>query len=115
MRGLICCVEFAGSDMTFQFCSVGLAVLGLVGQVCWVGLNMFGPLIEDYMLGFVGHTCFVRFWRERAAFQQSAFGRSTAGNDVVATIFIRIFFSFFFSPFFPFFFPFFFLRRDLFS
>ena len=43
-------------------------------------------------------------WRERAAFQRSAFGRSTAGNDVVATIFIRIFFSFFFSPFF---FPFF--------
>ena len=32
------------------------------------------------------------FWRERAAFQRSAFGRSTAGNDVVATIFIRIFF-----------------------
>ena len=40
------------------------------------------------------------FWRERAAFQQSAFGRSTAGNDVVATIFIRIF-SCFFSPPFP--------------
>ena len=38
-------------------------------------------------------------WRERAAFQRSAFGRSTAGNDVVATIFIRIFF-FFFPPFF---------------
>ena len=37
------------------------------------------------------------FWRERAAFQQSAFGWSTAGNDVVATIFIRLFF------FFPFF------------
>ena len=45
-------------------------------------------------------------WRERAAFQRSAFGRSTAGNDVVATIFIRIFFLFF---------PVFFLRRDLFS
>ena len=44
-------------------------------------------------------------WRERAAFQRSAFGRSTAGNDVVATIFIRIF-SFFFPVF---------LRRDLFS
>ena len=27
-------------------------------------------------------------WRERAAFQRSAFGRSTAGNDVVATIFM---------------------------
>ena len=31
------------------------------------------------------------FWHERAAFQWSAFGQSTAGNDVVATIFIRIF------------------------
>ena len=31
-------------------------------------------------------------WRERAAFQRSAFGRSTAGNDVVATIFICVFF-----------------------
>ena len=30
-------------------------------------------------------------WHERAAFQRSAFGRSTAGNDVVATIFIRLF------------------------
>ena len=42
------------------------------------------------------------FWCERAVFQRSAFGRSTAGNDVVATIFIRIFLFFF--PFFPFFF-----------
>ena len=45
------------------------------------------------------------FWRERAAFQ-----RSTAGNDVVATIFIRIFLLFFFTRFFPVFsvfFPFF--------
>ena len=41
------------------------------------------------------------FWRERVAFQRSAVGQSTAGNDVVATIFIRLFF--------------FFLRRDLFS
>ena len=32
---------------------------------------------------------FFHFWRERAAFQRSVFGRSTAGNDVVATIFIR--------------------------
>ena len=47
---------------------------------------------------------FLLFWHERAAFQLSAFGRSTAGNDVVATIFIRIFFP-----------PHFFLRRDLFS
>ena len=38
------------------------------------------------------------FWRERVAFQ-----RSTAGNDVVATIFIRLFFFIFplFFPFFP--------------
>ena len=28
------------------------------------------------------------FWRERAGFQRSAFGWSTVGNDVVATIFI---------------------------
>ena len=50
-----------------------------------------------------------QFWHERAAFQQSAFRRSTAGNDVVATIFIR----FFFPP--RIFFPPVFLRRDLFS
>ena len=39
-------------------------------------------------------------WHERAVFQQSAFGRSTAGNVVVATIFIIrfFFFSVFFSP-----------------
>ena len=43
------------------------------------------------------------YWRERAAFQRSAFGQSTAGNDVVATIFIRLFF--FFSSFFPPIFP----------
>ena len=45
------------------------------------------------------------FWHKRAAFQQSAFGRSTAGNDVVATIIISLFsfFSLFFSfiPVFP--------------
>ena len=42
------------------------------------------------------------FWHERASFQRSAFGRSTAGNDVAATIFIRLFsfFPLFFSPFF---------------
>ena len=37
------------------------------------------------------------FWRKAAAFQRSAFGRSTTGNDVVATIFIRFFFP---PPFF---------------
>ena len=34
------------------------------------------------------------FWHERAAFQRSVFGRSTAGNDVVATIIISLFFPF---------------------
>ena len=45
------------------------------------------------------------FWRERAVFQRSAFGRSTASNDVVATISICLFFFFspvFFSPSRPF-------------
>ena len=32
----------------------------------------------------------VLYWHERATFQRSLFGRLTAGNDVVATIFIRI-------------------------
>ena len=36
------------------------------------------------------------YWRERAAFQRSAFGRSTAGNDVVATI--QSFLCFLFFP-----------------
>ena len=35
------------------------------------------------------------FWHERAAFQWSAFGRSTAGNDVVATKNNIIYFIFF--------------------
>ena len=42
-----------------------------------------------------------RYWHERAAFQRSVFGQSTAGNDVVATknnSFSFLFFSFFFSP-----------------
>ena len=44
-----------------------------------------------------------QYWRERAAFQRSAFGRSTAGNHVVATIFISLLL---FSPcFFPLFTP----------
>ena len=47
----------------------------------------------------IKHNNFEFFWHERAAFQRSAFGRSTAGNDVVATIFIRLFI--FFSPFPP--------------
>ena len=62
------------------------------GYKTWFHLNLFDTI----------------FWRERAAFQRSAFGRSTTGNDVVATIFICIFFSFFpvfFFRFFPVFFP----------
>ena len=35
-----------------------------------------------------------RYWHERAAFQRSVFGQSTAGNDVVATIIISLFFVF---------------------
>ena len=48
------------------------------------------------------------FWHEHAAFQRSAFGWSTAGNEVVALIFIIL------SSFFPVISPVF-LRRDLFS
>ena len=62
------------------------------------------PKKDQNFLKRISSTLEVKFWRERAAFQRSAFGRSTAGNDVVATIFIRIFF--FFSVF---------LCRDLFS
>ena len=50
-------------------------------------------------------------WHKRATFQRSAFGRLTAGNDVVATIIINVF-SFFPPVFFS---SCFFLRRDLFS
>ena len=41
------------------------------------------------------------FWHERAAFQRSSLGRSTTGNDVVATILISLI-SVLFSPFSPF-------------
>ena len=40
------------------------------------------------------------YWHKHAAFQRSAFGRSTAGNDVVATISISLFL--FFPPVFLF-------------
>ena len=74
--------------------------------------NMYPILPIFTWLIFRTNIQYYPFWRERVAFQRSAFGRSTAGNDVVATIFIRFFF--FFLPLFP---PFFsrFLRRDLFS
>ena len=35
-----------------------------------------------------------KYWHERAAFQRSALGHSTTGNDVVATIVISLFFPF---------------------
>ena len=41
------------------------------------------------------HIC---FWHEYVAFQRSAFGRSTAGNYVVATIFFSSVFSVFPVP-----------------
>ena len=63
---------------------------------------------DDTMSRLITMRSTTNYWRERAAFQLSAFGRSTAGNDVVATIIISLF-LFFFSPFF------FFLRRNLFS
>ena len=66
---------------------------------CWVFKALQVPL---YITGLESFN-----WHERAAF-----GRSTAGNDVVATIIISLFSFFFFPVFFP---CFFFLRRDLFS
>ena len=54
----------------------------------------------------VNNIVHIVYWRERAAFQRPAFGQSTAGNDIVATILISLF---------PFFSLFFSLRRDLFS
>ena len=73
---------------------------------------------QDQVLIFsFNHKCHVGgggnqpvFWHERTAFQRSAFRQLTAGNDVVATIFIL---PFLFPP--PFFPRFFILRRDLFS
>ena len=65
--------------------------------------------LDIFELKFVPKSLFSYFWillvnnwRERAAFQRSAFGRSTAGNDVVATKNVILFFSSF-------------LRHDLFS
>ena len=59
-----------------------------------------------------GEAAALHFWHEPAIFQRSAFGRSTAGNDVVATIPISLFFlsaPLRFPPLLPF------LRRDLYS
>ena len=43
----------------------------------------FGLIFYTAIGAWVGTN---KFWHERAAFQRSAFGWSTAGNDVVATI-----------------------------
>ena len=54
------------------------------------------PMISENMAPILAHRVLLNrsYWRERAAF-----GRSTAGNDVVATIFISLFLFFlFFSP-----------------
>ena len=56
-----------------------------------LSLNPIQTVIETENAGLLGttHQPFKGNWHERAAFQRSAFGRrSTASNDVVATIFI---------------------------
>ena len=65
---------------------------GEIGTPSW-GVNDTFPY-EGASLSYVVAVLNL-FWRERAAFQRSAFGRSTAGNDVVATIFIILFFFLF--------------------
>ena len=73
-------------------------------------------LLFLYVVLFKNSTTYfvnIPFWRERAAFQRSAFGRSTASNDVVATIFIRLFL--FFPVFLFFFFSLFFFSVVTFS
>ena len=52
-------------------------------------------VLKKYMRHFVN---IVFYWHERAAFQRSAFGRSTAGNDIVATVSIPLFSPRFFFP-----------------
>ena len=49
-------------------------------------LQGWGLLIQQIKKGSI-----FLFWHERAAFQRSAFGRLTAGNDVVAAIIISLF------------------------
>ena len=63
-----------------------------------VGVPAVGVQAVDCLQWRIGHY-FHPYWRERAAFQRSAFGRLTAGNDVVATIIISLFFFSFFSRF----------------
>ena len=57
-------------------------------------LNVFDNLKKVQMakISQKDYVANIFFSHERAAFQQSAFGLSTAGNDVVATILISLFF-----------------------
>ena len=95
----------------------------LVGGV-WIGfqVTIVPNLSSQLLLGFVKkgsrgyniklifldkvsppirETLITNNWHERAVFQRSGFGRSTAGNDIVAIIIISLFFFFprFFSRF----------------
>ena len=62
--------------------------------------------IDELHQGLESHWSSIRYVKLARECGVPAFGRSTAGNDVVATIFIRLFF--FFPFFFPVFFPVFF-------
>ena len=65
--------------------------LFLVNYVFYLGSpNSFCRVLRDHLFCSRPRPrlVLISFWRERAAFQRLAFGRSTAGNDVVATIII---------------------------
>ena len=66
-------IEPLGSFILAQACVIPAVSVQAVN--CW-------PLFSSFFSFF--------FWHERAAFQRSAFGRLTAGNDVVATIIISL-------------------------
>ena len=62
--------------------------LGAKSDLCFIGEEfIFFPVHSRIWLDYQ------EYWHERAAFQGSALGRLTAGNDVVATK--TTFFSFF--------------------
>ena len=66
--------------------------------------NIKRTLLQS-LLDIFSYTYYVDFWHKRTACQRSAFWRSSAGNDVVATIIISLFSFFspvFFSPLRPF-------------
>ena len=66
--------------------------------------NKQQSMVDLSQILLTGMPLSISFGHERAPFQRSLFGRSTVGNDVVATIFIRLFLFFppFFSPSRPF-------------